>query len=52
MTSATESADNRIETKTEDLDASMNFYSPLKGRAIPMSEVNDEVFSAGILGHL
>ena len=50
MTSATESADNRIETKTEDVDASMNFYSPLKGRAIPMSEVNDEVFSAGILG--
>lgn len=50
MTSATESADNRIETKTEDMDASMNFYSPLKGRAIPMSEVNDEVFSAGILG--
>lgn len=54
---ATSGADRRIEKSAEEMeqkeeaqDSQLRLYSPLKGYAIPLSEVPDETFAGGILG--
>lgn len=43
--------ENQVETKTsEPLNCKSVVYSPLKGKVLPLSEVNDEVFSKKIMG--
>lgn len=44
-----ETEDETIE-EVKELDGTVKILSPIKGEAVPLSKVNDEVFSGGLLG--